>query len=294
MRGEKHNFIPFRESFAVTLSGNPEKGPKDETVLETAPPWTCPAHPCRIVWKAILPGSQSFNILGENLGFAGKDPPFVVFRPVYIAGTENLTTVTSKHVEGLFDRKTGFGTIRIFAEVSSGDEIYRTPVLTISRYKDDSYLGKLTAIFNLPYIFGSGLIRADGDRGADAMYGADCSSFLIYGLRMLGFRIPYLNPAQMEPYLHELGSILGFKNGLAYGNKGTITFVEDAIPSGLFLHFGSHMAVLYEDRPPKNILNKGDLVLHQLEGFPEIVPIETLKASRKPFRLMTVKSKDSL
>jgi poly-gamma-glutamate capsule biosynthesis protein CapA/YwtB (metallophosphatase superfamily) len=64
---------------------------------------------------------------------------------------------------------------------------------------------------------------------------------------------------------------------------------SDAAATGTFIHFGSHVAVLWEDRPPLGQLDETDLVAHHLEGLPEIVPLGQLLRTRDRFRVLQLK-----
>ena len=60
--------------------------------------------------------------------------------------------------------------------------------------------------------------------------------------------------------------------------------------AGLIVHLGTHVATVVEERPPLGVLNAGDMVAHQLEGMPEIIPLgELLKRRGQPrFDLLRV------
>ena len=50
------------------------------------------------------------------------------------------------------------------------------------------------------------------------------------------------------------------------------------------VHLGSHVAIVMEDRPPLGVLDRNDIVAHQLEGTPELLSLGRLLASRKTDR----------
>ena len=135
----------------------------------------------------------------------------------------------------------------------------------------------------------SGIININGLSGADAHYGADCLNFIIYGRRRLGFTIPYLNDNNLRQYLTKVDDVLYFKDGIAYNNRGKVKIDAQSIKDGLLLHFGTHIATLYEANEPLDILNDDDLVIHQLENKPEIIKIKDLRQTKQPFLLMKFK-----
>lgn len=246
------------------------------------------SHPV-IHWLILTPKYKSINLTGKNYGFADNAPPWIIFQ-------EQLIPNQGRQLKGadlinLFDSRIKFGTVRVLAEVVADQTMYRSNVVCLTRFQDAGYLGRLTDIFNLPYVLGSSLIKDQGFVGPDAKYGADCSGFIIYGMRRLGADIPYLNPNQLRPYLTELDTVNGFKNGNACGKKGSVHLNDKLLHAGLLLHFGGHIVAVYQDNAPKNILDYNDLIIHQLEGFPEIVPLRTLPQIKRSFQVMCFKTK---
>ena len=238
-----------------------------------------------IDWKAHSPSGTSYNILGKS-GFADNDPRFVVFKEVELKGLQNRATIDSDQLADLFDNRTGFGTVRLFAEVTQKGIRARSNEICISKSSGLDYPGRLTEIFNLPYILGSGLLTINGLSGADAHFGADCLNFIIYGQRRLGSAIPYLNENNLRQYLVKVDDVLSFHDGVAYNKRGRVAIYSHMILNGLLLHFGTHIAALYQDNEPLGILNDDDLVIHQLEGKAEIIKLKDLKQARQPFLLM--------
>ena len=59
-----------------------------------------------------------------------------------------------------------------------------TNTLSLCRVRASGFLEGLSEQFNLPYVYGSGLLRtSEGATGPDTGMGADCTNFLIAGLR---------------------------------------------------------------------------------------------------------------
>jgi len=268
--GMFHN-INYGESFSIKIAGvNQRKG-------------------SRITWNALIPFRKSYNITARDFGFAQKTGRVIFSRTVQIPGSKNKIQLSHNLARQLFDRKTGYGTIRIFASFKKAEETFRTKVITISRSRNATFLGRLMEVFNLPYIFGSSLIQCGDLWGPDARVGADCSNFLIYGLRRMGHSLSYVNPAQMKKYLHIINSVSGFKNGMALGKEGGVKIIPAQLQKGLFLHFGVHIVALYKDLGIPDRLDLDDLIIHQLGGFPEIVPLRKIKYIKKPFLVMKLR-----
>ncbi len=258
---------------------------KDEFAISATMPFEKEKN-YRITWKTVSAEEKSYNILGKNHGFAEKAPAFMVFKEISLNHLQDKITIHSDQLNSRFDAQTGFGTIRLFAEILFNNERYRTKMVCISKFANTGYTGRLTEIFNLPYVLGSGFLNVDGLYGADAHYGADCLNFIIYGRRRLGFPIPYLNENNLRQHLAKIADVLSFKNGIAYSDLGMVVLDAQTLQDGVLLHFNTHIAALYQDNEPMNILNDCDLVIHQLENKPEIIELRKLKQSQQPFMLM--------
>ena len=138
----------------------------------------------------------------------------------------------------------------------------------------------ITEQFGLPYLFGSGELIDGANTGPETGLGADCANFVVYALRRQGRPIPWSNPKQLRKHLESL------RRECPRGRSA-----ESATPiiaDGLFVHLGSHVAAVMEDRPPLGVLDRGDLVAHQLEGVPEILSLGQFLAARKTEPLRSV------
>lgn len=246
--------------------------------------WKMSPH-LQVHWKVVVAAHEEFNLAEENQGFANDAPRYLLYKDEVVPATNNLLDLDGEKLIPFLDRKTGWGTLRVYCEVSDGKETLFSNVVRFSRYEGDGYTGKLTEIFNLPYIYGSALLRV-GDRiSADARYGADCSHFIIYGKRREGWNIPYVNPKDLLPYLELVDEFTGFHNGIAYGHRGPIVITRELIRNGLLLHFGKHVAAVFED--DEGVLAEETSVVHQLETYPEITTFATLAQRYQQIRIMT-------
>ena len=168
-------------------------------------------------------------------------------------------------------KRTGCGAIRLQARAEINHHIRETPAIEIRRFAGTGFRAALTEQFGLPYLFGSGELRDGTNTGPETGWGADCANFLVYALRRQGRQIPWCNPRQLKKYLEPVAEEAG---------TGALKFTEEEIAEGLVVHFGSHVAVVMEDRPPIGTLDRGDLVAHQLEGVPEMLSLGELLAKR--------------
>ena len=238
-------------------------------------------------WHVLSAERKVYNLTEEDQGFANGAPKYIVYRDnVVDAGSGNGELEGAKLVP-FFDNVTGLGTVRLYCEIKSGSNVYFSEVIRLSRYRGSGYIGKLTEIFNLPYVYGSGLLNDNGRISADARQGADCSHFIVYGRRRSGAEIPYVDPKELLPYLQQIDEVRFVKNGIAYGQDGPIAIPEDLWQRGLLLFLGKHVAAVYDEPGKTGVLNTKTQIVHQLEGPPEIITFGAIAAKYKRIRVMT-------
>lgn len=246
----------------------------------------------QVHWKALVAAHEEYNLTEDDQGFAIGSPKYLLYEEEAIPAANDLLELDGEELIPFLDKKTGWGTLRVYCEVSDGKETLFSNVLRFSRYEGDGYPGKLTEIFNLPYVYGSALLRV-GDRiSADARYGADCSHFIIYGKRREGWNIPYVNPKDLLPYLEPVDEFTGFHDGIAYGQRGPIALTPELVENGLLLHFGKHVAAVFEG--DQGVLAENTRVVHQLETYPEITTFARLAQRYQQIRIMTFKANKQL
>jgi hypothetical protein len=243
----------------------------------------------RIRWRILSAEHRVYNLTGVDEKFAVGAPKYIVDREEAVEAADDNAVLDGKQLAPFFDKKTGLGTLRVYCEVRVGEDIYLSNVVRLTRFQGDGFLGKLTEIFNLPYVYGSALLNFEGQSSADARQGADCSHFIIYGRRREGTNIPYVNPKDLLPYLELLDEFQGFKDGVAFGRNGPIMITPELLKKGLLLHFGNHVAAVYSKSGHGNVLTGDTLVVHQLEGPPEITTFSVMAAKYAQIRVMTFK-----
>lgn len=261
--------ITAKERLKIKVAGIPEKQP--------------------VRWFALLPVADSFNITGGIYEFAAGAAQWVRYSETAIGVTSNGNFLTANDIMIQMDKKWSFGTIRVFAETGTNDTVVRSRILTVSRRLDDSFPGFLTEEFALPYVLGSYLLRDGNLLGSDTLYGSDCANFIIYSARKMGKHIPYLNPFQFRSYLKKIATEVRITNGLAVSMNKICRLNNDDIKKGFLIHFGGHVAAVFHDNYPYGILDENDLLIHQLEGYPEILPLRDFKQAKSPFDIMIFK-----
>jgi hypothetical protein len=157
-------------------------------------------------------------------------------------------------------------------------------VMRVTFRTDDSYLGYLTELINTPYIFGSA--GPDGDNQTDNLVGADCADFAVYGRRRMGIPTEFTSTFAFDKTapLHATAVELD-ATGIARAASGKV--IATAKP-GDVLHFpGSrHVAVLLEDREPRGVLDKNDLMFHTCWAPPKVEPIGDSGCASLPWRVL--------
>ena len=270
---------PAREGTEFTLAA----GQRFQLQNRTQEPLLKP----RIRWRVLSSEHSVYNLTGEDKTFAVGAPTYLVDRDEPVDAANDSAVLDDEKLIPFFDKATGLGTVRVFCEVGYGDNIYLSRVITISRFQGDGYIGKLTEIFNLPYVLGSALLHVNGQTSADARQGADCSHFIIYGRRREGAKIPYVNPRDLLPYLELLDEFQEFKEGVAFGRHGPIVVTPELLKRGLLLHFGNHVAAVYGQSGHGGVLTGDTIVVHQLDGPPEITTFAVMAAKYARIRVMT-------
>ncbi len=123
-------------------------------------------------------------------------------------------------------------------------------IIQIVVRKNDSYIGFLTEQLNLPFIIPPKVLPKFGHQ-TDLNVGVDCAELAIYGMRRLGYNIPYGGPKGITKYLIQV----------------------DSISSGTILHFGYQVSIIYADLGKIGELDAEDLIIH---AFEDKVKIESL------------------
>jgi hypothetical protein len=224
----------------------------------------------RVRWWALRAADTSYRISDANLGFATKAPCWMWQKRHLLAEGPLLDRLTLDQIV----TSDKCGTFEIFAEVIRDGESMFTPteILCISKPGTKGLQAAWSRQFGLPYVFDSRLITRGALTGAEARYGADCANFITAALRAEGWRLPWGSAADVKPFLTPISGI----------EQPTL------------LHFGSHLAALWEDRPPLGQLDDSDLCVHQLENLPEILPFGHLRAGHRQPELMTMREPESV
>ena len=221
----------------------------------------------RIEWLALDPEYQRCNLKAsgaDEIGFASGAPPRPRWRENRLGGAGRSLSLPKN-----------LGAVRIKARVAINGHVRETPPIEIRRFAGDGFRAAITEQFRLPYLFGSGELTDRFNTGPETRFGADCSNFVVNALRRQGRAVPWSNPKQLRRYLEPVAENV---------SPGETAIREDDLAIGLIVHLGNHVAAVMEDRRPLGVLDRNDIVAHQLEGMPENLSLGQLLAMRKTAR----------
>src|ERR1700682_3377208 len=237
----------------------------------TAEPWM--AKPEAIEWFVQTPQYPRCNVTNlraDQVGFVAGAPGQPSWKEIGIPHTQTVLPIGK--IDNFFDRQWHCGSLRLHARARVDGEIRETPVLELRRFTGSGFRAAITEQFGLPYVFGSGELSINGETGPETNLGADCANFVVYAFRRQGLRIPWSDPKQLRQQVDLVATSV---------SPGTAHFTSEELQRGLIVHLGTHVAAVMEDRPPLGVLDGNDLVAHQLQGVPEILPLADLLRDRK-------------
>jgi cell wall-associated NlpC family hydrolase len=149
--------------------------------------------------------------------------------------------------------------------------------------RDDSYIGRLTELFNTPYIWGSAGVPPKVHQ-AERLIGSDCADFIVYGARRLGKQIPYRGSWHIPEVANVIYTAEKIDDQGRYLTKAkkTIPISKDGVQIGDLLLFHGHVGALAADRKPEGVLDINDIMIHTYWAPPDEQPIsETAYAEAK-------------
>lgn len=143
--------------------------------------------------------------------------------------------------------------------------------------RDDSYVGHLTELLGVPYVFAPTRVRSLGHQ-TDLRLGVDCVALAVYGQRRL-------RPDAAPPYLSLAGLLLRTRLLLRAPSLPALLGHRPPAKPGDLIHLNHHVAVLSRDRAPAG-LGPEDVVIHALQGVAEEVALARLPTTGRPVRLL--------
>ncbi|MBV9875641.1 MAG: CapA family protein [Verrucomicrobia bacterium] len=237
-----------------------------------------------IRWYCLRSTADSYNLSVEEFEFAERASRWIYREPALLS---DESVLQGSSLLGAFDPKTGYGVAEVFAQIETTAGVFVSKAVRLISVADDAspFQEAISSEFNLPYLFfGSSLARL-GATGPELKLGADCANFIIYGLRQCGWQIPWSDAKHLIPRLNLLARV---DLDQSVTNPEQLTPVQtDDLKSGIVIIFDNHVAAVWRTERP-GWLGLNDLVVHQLEGRPEIVPLAKLTKARRRFSVLSV------
>jgi len=228
----------------------------------------------RVRWHTLVPSSAAYDLIPET--GLGKSFADSAGRHIY-EERRSLGETTDFQLSAHLWQPADNGRIRIGAEYETSEGWFPAPPIEIRIRNRDGFLGSLSECFGMPYVFGVGGVETGDLSGVETGWGSDCANFLIHAWRRNGRSLSWGDPSRLRSQLS-----LKAKD-LSAEDRPEIS--QEEIEAGIAIDFGSHVAAVWEDREPLGVLDGDDLVAHHLGGFPEIVPLKNLTATRPRFSL---------
>lgn len=163
-------------------------------------------------------------------------------------------------------------------------------VTRIAFRRDDTYVGRLTELFNTPYIWGSAGTRP-ADHQAERLIGSDCADLIVYGARRLGKPLRYRATWHLPQVTRTIArSVKVDDKGRHLDRAGKpLVIGEDAIHIGDLLLFKGHVGALAADREPIGVLDGNDVMLHTYWAPPDEQPLKETAYAESKVRVLRFK-----
>lgn len=209
----------------------------------------------KVEWRVLDFEHDVYNLMGDQTPFAAGAPAILRLK------SERLVSgriwIDERDLKPVLE----FGTIRVQAVVDG----IPSNVVTLRISKSEGFRAAIEESFNLPYVFGGSLMKG----GPNRALGGDCANFAVYAIRRSKHRqLPWSTPLQFEKHCDQIHEIAADE---------------------VFVSFGTHLAVLWEDTTPIGEFNDSDVFAHHLEGRPEFITLGELKVDRSEPRFLQLK-----
>lgn len=150
---------------------------------------------------------------------------------------------------------------------------------------DDSYVGYMSELAGLPYVFGSAA-RGDEPHQAERRVGVDCADLMVYGLRRLGHAVGYRSSRSLGPVSRRVAAPVTARRGGVYEARGRpVPVGPRGVRPGDWLIFDGHVAAFVEDRGVRGRLDPRDLVIHIAWRELAVESLEESGYGARPFEI---------
>ncbi len=183
----------------------------------------------------------------------------------------------------------GLGTMRFVVKVAYRGRTVFSPgkerrdktgllpgIATVRLRRDDTAVGYMTELINVPYIYGSSTATgSERDQQAERAVGADCADLIVYGWRRLGKKIAYTWTGGLKGMTNRR-ALVDRVEGDRYrtGDGSPIKFGRE-VQVGDLLLWGRHVAVVAE-ADPTGYLTPETKILNTVWESPMLVPLKDI------------------
>lgn len=241
-----------------------------EPVLRVVAP---PGATGRVRWHRLHPARKTYDLIPAT--GLGKD--FSTSPGRWLHETRTPLGETRDFLLAPEAWRGGPGRIRIAAEIETAEGWIGAAPVELRVCQGSGFRAALSECFGMPYVFGVAFARSGDLTGVETGWGADCSNLMIHAWRRQGFPLDWGDPGMLRRQLATKLEKVGISDRPGVSDAG--------IEAGLLVDFGRHVAAVWEDREPFGVLDENDLAIHHLGGFPEVVTLGELTATRPTFAL---------
>ncbi len=251
----------------------------------------------QLKWFKVQPTGESYNNTAG--GFHWDKIEYEEF-PMGVWGNDWSIEADAHPCPPYEDTNNGAGTMAFMVRIRMNNRILSSPgkqsifrgglsddVPRVAFRADDTYIGRLTELFNTPYIWGSSGTSAT-DHQAERLIGSDCADFIVYGARRLGKNIPYRATWHLPLVTKTIvrGQSVNDK-GIFLDKAGhPLKINKKGIHIGDLLLFSGHVAALVKDETPLGILDDNDIIIHTYWAPPKKQHIRDSAYSRSKVRIL--------
>lgn len=245
-------------------------------------------------WYALHPVLKEY----DNVEGAIKKNLVTYKEPI----TYTYTKTNETSIQGILEKK-DYGTyyitiqqepISIGSTFSSIGAIHRERenIFQIVYRPDDTYIGYLFELFHTPFIMAPKSVQGKYHQ-TDERIGSDCAELAIYGMRRLGYSIPYCGPKKIYSYTNVIcdRSTLDHDQ-MVYVDKRKQKIPvnrEGGIYPGDILHFGPQVSVFYKDQGVIGYLDCQDILIQSYGVTPTLTTIEHSGFRNFDFKILRFK-----
>lgn len=202
--------------------------------------------------------------------------------------------------EGYPDTHGGAGTMAYKVAARAGPVVAASPgkesiwrgglsdaVPRVALRRDDTFVGRLTELFNTPYIWGSAGIPPAVHQ-AERLIGSDCADFVVYGARRMGKKLRY----RATWHLGEVADTVARaekvdeQGRFLRADGSTVAVGDGGVRVGDLLLFPRHVGALAQDRPPLGVLDTNDVMIHTYWAPPTEQPISRTAYADAPVQVL--------